>query len=278
MSMPPKVSVLIPVFNRAELIARCIESALAQTHANLEIIVSDNASTDDTWPMVQRLAAADSRVRPFRNETNLGPARNWICGLEHCTGDYVKVLFSDDWIEANCIEALLRPMEEEPGVNLAFSAALVHYPERDESIHHFPDRRWFGVAEYLRDALLLGGTPVSPCCSLVRRTAARFRLPIGDDPELNRIAERYGAGPDLLFLMEAAAHSSQIAHVPKFLTHFDAGRSSITVNHAREVQLGYRLVRDYFAAQMAGRDGLARINTRLKVRRWQRALKRALHL
>ncbi|HEV2968611.1 MAG TPA: glycosyltransferase family 2 protein [Pirellulales bacterium] len=278
MSMQQKVSVLIPVYNRADSIARCIESALAQTHTNLEIIVSDNASTDDTWSVVNRLAATDSRIRPFQNETNIGPTRNWICGLERCTGDYVKILFSDDWIEAHCVEALLGPMEEKPEVHLAFSAAMVHYADRDEPKHHFPDQRWFSVAEYLHDALLRGLTPVSPCCALVRRTAARFRLPIGDDAELNQIAKRFGAGPDLLFLLEAAAESSEVAHVPKFLTHFAACQSSITVNHAREVQAGYRLVRDYFAAQMADRHGLARINMRFKVRRWQRALKRALHL
>jgi glycosyltransferase involved in cell wall biosynthesis len=276
--MQPKVSVLIPVFNRAELIARCVESALAQTHANLEVIISDNASTDDTWRVVNRLAAADSRIHLFRNESNLGPTRNWISGLERCTGNYVKILWSDDWIESNCIEELLRPMDGTPEVGLAFSAVLSHYADRDQPLHHFPDHSSLSSTEYLRDSLLRGRVPVSPGCSLVRRELARFRLPIGENPELNRIAERFGAGPDLLMLMDAAAQSKRVAHVPKFLTHFGAGQSSITVNHPREVLEGYRLTREYFAEQVADRKGLEGIKTRLNVRRWRRSLKRVLHL
>ena len=278
--MQPKVSVLIPVYNRATLIVRSIESALAQTHSNLEIVVSDNASTDDTWPVVNRLAATDPRIRPFRNETNLGPTRNWIRGLEHCTGaDRVKILWSDDWIAlANCIEELLRPMAEQPDVGLAFSGVIVRFADRDVPAHHFPDRQSFTAAEFLSDALLGGQTPLSPGCSLVRREFARFRLPIGANAELNRIAERYGAGPDLLYLMEAAAQSARVAHVPKFLTYFGASQTSITVNYPREVQEGYRLTREYFAQQVADRADLGHLKTRLNVRRWRRTLKRALHL
>jgi glycosyltransferase involved in cell wall biosynthesis len=276
--MQPKVSVLIPVYNRAALVGRCVETARVQTHANLEIVVSDNASTDGTWDAINRLAAADSRIRPFRNETNLGPTRNWIRALAECTGDFVKILWSDDWIEPTCVEELLRPMAGDPGVGLAFTAVLVHFADHDLPAHHFPDHSVFSSAEYLRDALLGGQTPVSPGCSLMRRELARFRLPIGDDSELNRIAERFGAGPDLLFLMEAAALSSRVAHVPKFLTHFGASQSSITVNHPREVQEGYRRVRDYFARQVGDRPELARIKSRLNVRRWRRTIKRVLHL
>ncbi len=276
--MSPKVSVLIPAFNRAELIVRCVESALRQTHDNLEIVISDNASTDGTWDIVTRLAAADARIRPYRNETNLGPTRNWIAGLAHCTGDYVKILWSDDWLEPTCVEHLLRPMAADSGIGLAFTAVLVHYADRDEPKHHFPEKPVFTAAEYLTDALLRGQTPVSPGCSLVRRELARFRLRIGDDAELNRIAERYGAGPDLLFLMEAAAASQRVAHVPRFLTHFGASRSSITVNHPRDVEEGYRRVRDYFSSQLEGIEGMGKVKARLNVRRWRRTLKRAMHL
>jgi glycosyltransferase involved in cell wall biosynthesis len=276
--MPAKVSVLIPVYNREALVARAIESARVQTHANVEIVVSDNASTDGTWGAIERLAGADSRIRPLRNETNLGPTRNWIRGLADCRGDFIKILWSDDWLEPTCVEELLRPMSEDPDVGLAFSAAIVHYADRDVPMHHFPDRREFSPAEYLADALVRGLTPVSPGCALVRRDLARFRLPIGDDVELNRIAERFGAGPDLLFLLEAAAGSRRVAHVPKFLTHFGASQSSITVNHPRDVQEGYKRVREWFSGQLPDRPDLAHLKTRLSVRRWRRTLKRALHL
>jgi hypothetical protein len=155
---------------------------------------------------------------------------------------------------------------------------IVHYADRDMAMHHFPDRDDFTAAEYLADALLRGDTPVSPGCALVRRDLARFRLPIGDGEELNQIAERFGAGPDLLFLLEAAVGSARVAHVPRFLTHFGASQSSITVNHPREVEEGYRRVREWFAGQLPDRPEFSRLKTRLNVRRWRRTLKRALHL
>ncbi len=270
------VSVLIPVYNRELLVVRAVQSALAQTHGNLQIVVIDNASTDDTWNVVMRLAAEDRRIVPLRNETNIGPTRNWIRGLEHCTGDFVKVLWSDDWIEPTFIEELLEPMLDRPDVGLAFSAAIAHYADHELRLAHFPDRRWFTSDEYLADALSAGRTPVSPGCALARRSVAEFRLPIGDSPELNRIAERFGAGPDLLFLMLAAASSKQIAHAPKFLGHFDGGRTSITVNHEAEVSLGYRLTREWFAEQLADRPALAGVRRKLRLRRWRKSVQRSV--
>ena len=125
-------------------------------------MVSDNASTDETWSVIQRLAAADSRIRPLRNETNLGPTRNWIRGLAECRGDFVKILWSDDWLEPTCIEDLLRPIAADPQIGMAFSSVIVHYADRDVPMHHFPGRSEFTSADYLADALIRGQTPVSP--------------------------------------------------------------------------------------------------------------------
>lgn len=273
----PKVSILIPVYNRPEQILRAARSALAQTHRNLEIVVSDNASSDDTWKAVQQLTAEDCRVQSHRNASNLGPTRNWIAALARCSGDYIKVLWSDDWIEPTFVEELLRPMHDQPGVALVFSAALVHLADRDMPVHFFPEQYCFSTAEYLRRSLMGNLMPVSPGCALLRRNAARFRLPIGQDPRLNQIAEQFGAGPDLLMLLEAAAASERIAYCPKFLAHFCAGRTSITCAHPAEVQEGYRLTREFFAAEMATHPAIRSIQTRLTVRRWKQTMKRALN-
>ncbi len=66
----PVASILIPVFNREELVQRAIQSALAQTLSDIEVIVVDNASTDSTWEVVQGLAGTDRRIHAYRNETN----------------------------------------------------------------------------------------------------------------------------------------------------------------------------------------------------------------
>src|SRR5579872_7024825 len=103
-SSPPLVSILIPVFNRSELIVQTIKSALMQTIAEIEVIVSDNASTDGTWDVCKTLAKEDQRVRVIRSETNLGPVRNWKRCIEVARGKYAKILFSDDLILPNYLE------------------------------------------------------------------------------------------------------------------------------------------------------------------------------
>ena len=108
----PLVSLLIPVYNRETLIGPCIESALAQTVDDLEIIVSDNASTDATWETCQKYAARDSRVRIFRNCENIGPVHNWARCLAHARGRLGKFLFSDDQIYPHYLERTLSYMND----------------------------------------------------------------------------------------------------------------------------------------------------------------------
>jgi glycosyltransferase involved in cell wall biosynthesis len=277
--MSEKVSVLIPVYNRAELVARSIRSALNQTYRNLEVIVSDNASTDDTWSAVQQLAGEDSRVRAFRNDTNLGPTRNWIRALAEATGGYVKVLFSDDWLEPTCVERLVARMQGDADVSLAFSAALVHRSDQDEPLYCFPETSWFTASDFIwRSLSANSGMPVSPCCALVRRRVARFRHPITAGPsQLNEIGEQYGAGPDLLFLLEAAAASRRVAYIPECLTHFDGGRTSITLAHWPMVSLGYELAQKQFAGEVANFPGLRNLNRRMIARRWKASFRNWRH-
>jgi glycosyltransferase involved in cell wall biosynthesis len=93
-----KVSVAIPAYNQAHLIGQAIESVQAQDYPNLEIIVSDNNSMDDT-PRVMKAYLSDPRVKYFRNETNLGMIGNFKKALyEYSTGDYALHLDGDDYL------------------------------------------------------------------------------------------------------------------------------------------------------------------------------------
>ncbi len=95
--LKPKVSVMIPTFNQAHLVGEAIESALAQTYENLEVIVADDASTDDT-PEVVGDFTNDPRLSYYRNSTNLGRVANYHRTLyERATGDWVVNLDGDDY-------------------------------------------------------------------------------------------------------------------------------------------------------------------------------------
>src|SRR6056297_2960635 len=105
-----RVSVIIPTYNRAKTLLRAIDSALAQTIDDLEVVVVDDGSTDNTESVLA--AYDDPRVRPVIHETNQGAnvARN--TGLEHACGEYVAFLDSDDEWHPAKLERQLAVLEE----------------------------------------------------------------------------------------------------------------------------------------------------------------------
>jgi glycosyltransferase involved in cell wall biosynthesis len=113
------VSIGLPTFNRASLLGKAIDSVLAQTHRDVELIVSDNASTDGTEALCRERAARDPRMRYMRQPVNLGPTANFNAVLEAARGDHFMWLSDDDWLDANYVSACLAAMTSRPGVTLA---------------------------------------------------------------------------------------------------------------------------------------------------------------
>jgi len=112
----PRVTIAIPVYNGANFLEQAASSVLRQTFADLELIIVDNASTDETSDICQRLAEQDKRVRYYRNERNLGAAPNYNRGLELARGTYFKWLAHDDWLSDNYLEACVEALDRYPEV------------------------------------------------------------------------------------------------------------------------------------------------------------------
>lgn len=118
--MSIRVSVLIPTYNRAHYLSGCLESVLASDYQDLEVIVSDNASPDNTRDVVRSFD--DGRLYYCRNETNIGPELNILKLFEYATGDYVFCLTDDDLMNPNAIPQTLRVIREYPDVGVILSA------------------------------------------------------------------------------------------------------------------------------------------------------------
>ncbi len=112
----PLVSILIPTFNRAEYLGQAIDSALTQTYTNIEIIVHDDASTDDTPQLLKKYS--DKRLRIIRTEDNHGMLGGWNYIVTKAKGDYIKFLASDDLLEPTCVEELVEAARTHPSVAL----------------------------------------------------------------------------------------------------------------------------------------------------------------
>jgi glycosyltransferase involved in cell wall biosynthesis len=117
--MLPKVTILVPTYKRANLLEVAIKSALAQTYTNTEILVLDDESPDNT-PEVMRKFLAEPRITYVRHKKNKGIAENWRFGFEQARGEYLTILHDDDTFEPDYVATLLKPLEEDKSLILAF--------------------------------------------------------------------------------------------------------------------------------------------------------------
>jgi glycosyltransferase involved in cell wall biosynthesis len=106
------VSICIPSYNRGALIEETVRSVFAQTYANLELLVQDNASTDETPSVLARLAAEDPRVQVQRNAEFVSLPANHNLVVERARGDFVMVLSSDDLLAPTFVETCVKAMDD----------------------------------------------------------------------------------------------------------------------------------------------------------------------
>jgi glycosyltransferase involved in cell wall biosynthesis len=119
----PLVTIGIPTYNRSRFLVQAVESALAQTYPNVEIIVSDNASTDDTHNV---LSAYKDRIKVLSQRENIGMARNWNACLDAASGQYFLLLSDDDSLEPTAIEKLINEFDD--SVVFVYGKTAVHNP------------------------------------------------------------------------------------------------------------------------------------------------------
>lgn len=189
--MSETVSIGVPAYNAEPFLDATLESILSQTHPDLEVIVSDNASTDRTGEIAQAWSRRDSRIRYVRNERNVGLVRNYNRLVHLASGRFFKWAGADDVIEPDFVRRSLAVFAREPDVVLvATRVSLVgadgqplrldpvsgryvtsygeskRPPEsvRDELASHDPARRFRAIVLRVRDATLAGHT-----FALVRR-------------------------------------------------------------------------------------------------------------
>ena len=105
MADKPLISVIIPVYNVEEYLARCLNSVVNQTYANLEILLVDDGSSDQSSQICDDYAQKDSRIKVIHTK-NGGPSAARNCALKICTGEYIGFVDSDDWIAPDMYETL----------------------------------------------------------------------------------------------------------------------------------------------------------------------------
>lgn len=112
MMCSPRVSIIVPVYNVSQYITKCLDSIYGQTYKNIELILVDDCGSDDSMTVVHDYLAShvsiDVRIISHQKNRGLSAARN--SGMEKASGEYVYFLDSDDYITSDCIEALVKPL------------------------------------------------------------------------------------------------------------------------------------------------------------------------
>jgi glycosyltransferase involved in cell wall biosynthesis len=119
--MYPLVSICIPIFNGEQFIVEAMESAINQSYANLEIVISDDASKDTTLQLIEKFKEKTQIPIQIYNHVPNGIGANWNNCIEQAKGEYIKFLFQDDVLKPNCIEEMVNVLEHDKAIGLVAS-------------------------------------------------------------------------------------------------------------------------------------------------------------
>lgn len=246
-SMNELVSILIPVYNREGIIAATLDSALAQSYLNTEIIVVDNASTDRTWIIIQEYAEKNSRIKIFRNESNLGPVRNWLRCIDNATGYYAKILWSDDLIAPDFLEKTLPLFESDVGFVYSGVKIFTDVPENGNSCYFIGKTDHYDSEEYISRALFDKNVPVSPGCAIFRLSDLKKNLLLNVPNKIGSDFSMHAIGGDLLIFLLISLNYRRFGFVSEPLSFFRAHEGSISIaSKDGKLPLHYLLAKSHF--------------------------------
>jgi glycosyltransferase involved in cell wall biosynthesis len=241
--LKPKVSILIPTYNGARYIEACLDSVLSQTYKDIEILVVDDGSTDATFEILERYAANDQRIRLVRNEHNLGLVGNWNRCIELAQGEWIKFVFQDDWIEPECLEAMLDATKLNGSIvacqrNFAFGEGVSestrqHYLNFPTLSSLFSDTAMISAEAYseaVMDHFAINFVGEPTAVMLHRSVFKKFKL---FNPRLIQLC-------DFEFWTRIAVHTG-IAYVPQPLATFRVHKDSTSAKNVEQNNYGITL-------------------------------------
>lgn len=170
-----KVSFILPIYNVEKYLSECVESILAQTYSDFEILLVDDGSPDNCTALCDEWAKKDNRIKALHKPNGgSSDARNY--GLEHAQGDYVVFVDSDDfWVNKDCLQRLMNVVDAHPECDFIGFNCSYYYSDTktynkwvayDESLSKPTDKD-----NVLRSLVASGTFPMSACLKVLKRKA-----------------------------------------------------------------------------------------------------------
>ena len=226
----PLVSVVIPVYNIAPHLCRCLDSVLGQSLSELEIICVDDGSTDESPAILEKYAAEDPRMTVL-TQANGGPGAARNTGAERASGRYVIFLDSDDWFELDFLERMVARAEE-TGADVTICRGV----EFDTQTGHELPSRWMLKTTYLPAKLVFSPNDIAQ--HLFQFTYGMawdklYRREFLDQTGI-RFPQLYNS-EDLAFVFPTLLSAGRIAVLDQVLIHHRVNRLT-SVSNTREAQ------------------------------------------
>ncbi|HEY9771482.1 MAG TPA: glycosyltransferase family 2 protein [Coleofasciculaceae cyanobacterium] len=219
----PLVSIGMPVYNGERFLENALNSILAQTFTDFELIISDNGSTDRTEDICRTYANADRRIRYFRNQQNFGAGWNFDRVTELARGKYFKWACHDDLCAVEFLQRCIDILEQDPKTVLAYPKTLI-IDEHESEIEKYEDRFHLQSDQASQrfktyHHLVRYGHQCHPFHGLIRRDILTQLLPLGSYPSsdlilLGKLAlyGKFYEVPSYLFWKRDHAQASVRAH------------------------------------------------------------------
>ena len=139
----PRLSIGLPVYNASNYIREAVGSILNQSFRDFELIISDNASTDETAEICQEYAKNDSRVRYYRNEINIGAARNYNRVFDLSSTEYFQWAAHDDVYSPNFLKSCIEVLDRDPSIVLCHATPITINEHGEELKDYMRERNYF---------------------------------------------------------------------------------------------------------------------------------------
>ena len=220
--MNPLISIIIPVFNLENYLKKCVESLLSQTYSNIEILLIDDGSTDNSPAICDELNIADNRIKVYhQNNSGVSKARNY--GLDKMIGEYVTFVDGDDYVSPDFIETLYNAIAS----NNADISTCGHYRVNfDSSL-----KRIYNIAESDDSVILLSGTDSIKNMFYGKICSASSGSKLYNKKFFKNLRfPDYIMGEDTFVVYHAFSEAKTIAHTNKSLYYYVQHEMSVTNN------------------------------------------------
>ena len=233
----PLISIIVPIYNTAEFLRECVGSILNQTYRNLEIILVDDGSTDDSGQICDEYARADSRVVVIHKE-NQGVASTRNAGLHKAQGEYIMFVDSDDWIDCKMCSVLIEAVSKYK-TQAAMCSYMREYPDKSLPKEIVQQDKVFTGKDLQRKLCGPIGDELKQPENMECFNSLWGRVyPANLIKGLSIIDTRIvGTSEDLLFNLEAFAHIESIVYINKPMYHYRKSvEHSITAQYKPDME------------------------------------------